>query len=242
MKTAKVLKASAREQLLGHYPTAVITYTIVQFFISACMSIGKSQFSLKSGLSILIYFAIYLIVTLLLAVFQTGENRMYLNLARGNAFQIADLFWAFLGYADQAIFIQLFILLKIVLCGIPFFLCSLIVVLVQGRFFLFLLAVSLVLWGVFAVLISIQYSQVLYILCDNPDLSVRALLQKTKENMYGQKKRYFCLLLSFLGMGFLNVITFSLAAYWIHPYMVATKTNFYLSLQEERKVQKEDTI
>lgn len=233
MKSSSMLKASAREQLLGNYSTAVMTYAVVQFLISICLSSAESQLSLQNIGSILIYTGIYVITTLLSAVFATGENKMYYNLAHKEAFQMRDLFWAFKGSADRCILIKLSILLKTLLYGVPVLLSFLICRISPSKIFYILFGITILLWVIFALLIQIQYSQSLFLILEEPELSAKELLDKSKQIMQGQEKRYFFLVVSFFGMAILNVITFGLAIFWIHPYMTATKTNFYIDLTEK---------
>ena len=45
--------------------------------------------------------------------------------------------------------------------------------------------------------------------------------------MKGNKRRLFCLRLSFIGWIFLSVFTLGIAMIWIAPYMQAAETAFY---------------
>lgn len=230
MKSTKMLKASAREMLLGNYSTAVITYALIQFSASLCLSFAESTLS-RTLISILIYLAIYFVVALLKAVFLAGERKMYLSLARKEDFVMRDLLWALQGTADKAILIQFYILIQIILFGLPVLLCGIMIRLEAGKLYYVFLAVTFVLWVVSSIFVWIQFSQAFFFLVDYPQMSVKSLLEMSKEQMNGYKKKYFFLLLSFFGMFLIDLITFGVAAYWIHPYLTAAKTNFYLDLK-----------
>lgn len=76
-----------------------------------------------------------------------------------------------------------------------------------------------------------SYSMAFYILADNPELTAREALRKSKEMMAGHKMDLFVLELSFIGWALLSVITFGIASIYIVPYMNATMANFYESIK-----------
>lgn len=75
------------------------------------------------------------------------------------------------------------------------------------------------------------YSQVYYILAENPDLGAREALRMSEEMMKGHKMELFVLELSFIGWHLLGLVTFGLAYIWVVPYYCATHTNFYNSIK-----------
>lgn len=77
-----------------------------------------------------------------------------------------------------------------------------------------------------------SYSMAFYILADNPNLTAREALAKSKQIMHGHKMDLFILELSFIGWFFLTGITFGLAGIYVVPYMNATIANFYNSIKE----------
>lgn len=76
------------------------------------------------------------------------------------------------------------------------------------------------------------YSMSYYVLADNPELTAREALSKSKEIMNGHKMDLFVLQLSFIGWYFLIGITFGLAGIYVIPYINATTANFYNSIKE----------
>ena len=70
-----------------------------------------------------------------------------------------------------------------------------------------------------------------YILADNPELTAREALRKSKEMMVGHKLDLFILMLSFFGWYLLGAITFGIAYIYIIPYLNATMANFYNSIK-----------
>ena len=78
---------------------------------------------------------------------------------------------------------------------------------------------------------SLAYSMAYYILADNPELTARQALSRSKELMNGHKMDLFILILSFIGWGLLVSFTFGIAAIYVVPYMSATVANFYNSIK-----------
>ena len=72
-----------------------------------------------------------------------------------------------------------------------------------------------------------------YILADNPELTAREALSKSKEMMNGHKWDLFVLQLSFFWWYLLVGITFGIAAIYVTPYISATTANFYNSIKEK---------
>ena len=76
-----------------------------------------------------------------------------------------------------------------------------------------------------------SYSMSNFILADNPELTAREALAKSKEMMNGHKVDLFILYLSFIGWYLLGAITFGIAYIYIVPYFNATIANFYNSIK-----------
>ena len=95
-------------------------------------------------------------------------------------------------------------------------------------FFTFLWSCLLVIPGLIK---QYSYSMAYYILADNPELTAREALNKSKELMNGHKLDLFVLHLSFIGWCLLVGITFGIAAIYVSPYMSATVANFYNSIK-----------
>ena len=99
-----------------------------------------------------------------------------------------------------------------------------------------LVAVFTFLWALLLYIPGIikqyAYSMSFYILADNPELTAREALSKSKEMMKGHKWDLFVLQLSFFWWYLLIGITFGIAAIYVVPYMNATTVNFYNSIKE----------
>lgn len=81
---------------------------------------------------------------------------------------------------------------------------------------------------------SLQYAQVEYILADDPEISYRDALSKSKEMMQGNKLKLFWLDLSFIGWDFLSILTLGLLQpFYVNPWRQQTKAAFYEALKGE---------
>lgn len=78
---------------------------------------------------------------------------------------------------------------------------------------------------------GIAYSQAMYILAENPEISGTEAIGKSQVLMRGHKMEYFVLQLSFIGWHLLAILTFGLLYIWLIPYMSATNANFYQSIK-----------
>ena len=77
------------------------------------------------------------------------------------------------------------------------------------------------------IIASLKYSLVFYIIAENPDITAREALERSKEIMWGNKWRCFCLGLSFIGWDLLSALTLGLASLWVGPYRQAAYASFY---------------
>lgn len=77
-----------------------------------------------------------------------------------------------------------------------------------------------------------SYSMAFYILADNPELTAREALSKSKEMMNGHKWDLFVLQISFFWWYLLSGITLGIASIYVVPYISETTANFYNSIKE----------
>ena len=80
---------------------------------------------------------------------------------------------------------------------------------------------------------TIAYSQMFYILAENPDISVRKALRMSIYMTQGHKSELFMMYLSFLGWFLLSAITFGILFVWTLPYMQLTAVNAYYYLKSQ---------
>lgn len=97
------------------------------------------------------------------------------------------------------------------------------------KIFTFLWALLFIIPGIIK---QYAYSMSFYILADNPELTAREALSKSKEMMNGHKWDLFVLQLSFFWWYLLVGITLGIASIYVTPYISATTANFYNSIKE----------
>lgn len=79
-----------------------------------------------------------------------------------------------------------------------------------------------------------NYAMVPYILADDPTISGKEALAKSKQMMYGHRWRLFCIGMSFFGWVILAMLSFGVGMIWLTPYMNATHAAFYKDLISEQ--------
>lgn len=103
---------------------------------------------------------------------------------------------------------------------------------------LFLSDLYVFLWCLLLIIPGIMraysYRLVPYILSDDPELSPKEVLRKSKEMMHGQRWKAFVLDLSFLGWEILGALTLGLVdLFWTKPYEQNADAALYLRLRGE---------
>ena len=77
-----------------------------------------------------------------------------------------------------------------------------------------------------AYIAAIRYSMSYFILADNPNIGVMEAINESKRIMRGNKWKFFCLYLSFIGWGILGSITI-VGSLFVMPYIYITLVAFY---------------
>ncbi|GEQ19047.1 MULTISPECIES: DUF975 family protein [Clostridium] len=91
------------------------------------------------------------------------------------------------------------------------------------------------------IILSLMYSQALYIYIDEPEKGIIECLRTSRLAMKGYKGDLFVLNLSFIGWGILCALTLGLLALYVTPYCGTTLVNFYTDLMEDYR-EKERTL
>jgi len=95
----------------------------------------------------------------------------------------------------------------------------------------FLRGIYTFLWGLLfiipGIMASYSYAMTDFILSEHPELTASEAIAKSKEMMYGNRIRLFCLDFSFIGWAILCAFTFGIGNLWLTPYIQAAKAAFY---------------
>lgn len=95
--------------------------------------------------------------------------------------------------------------------------------LLQG-IYVFLWSLLFVIPGIVA---SLSYAMTDYILAEQPELTASEAIRRSKEMMYGNRWRLFCLQFSFIGWSLLSALTLGMGNLWLNPYIKAATAAFY---------------
>lgn len=88
----------------------------------------------------------------------------------------------------------------------------------------FILFIVSMIW---AILKSYYYQLANLVAIDNPSLSAKEAVMKSKDLMTGNRGKLFCLQLSFIGWTILSVFTICIGYLWLLPYMQFAIIAFY---------------
>jgi len=97
--------------------------------------------------------------------------------------------------------------------------------------YVFLWSLLLIVPGIVA---SLSYSMTGFILAEHPELTASEAIARSKEMMYGNRWRLFCLDFSFIGWAILCALTFNVGQLWLRPYIHASYAAFYRAITEEK--------
>ena len=83
------------------------------------------------------------------------------------------------------------------------------------------------------IIASIRYSQIWFVLADNPQMDALDAINRSKQLMRGNKWKYFCLQWRFFGWGLLCLLTLGIGFLWLAPYIAMSQAKFYDDLTEQ---------
>ena len=107
------------------------------------------------------------------------------------------------------------------------------------QLFVFLWSLLLIVPGIVK---GYAYAMTYHILADDPDLAPTDAIRTSEEMMAGNKWRLFCLDCSFIGWYLLSLLTLGILGFWITPYHMLARTEFYESIKPRPVWQDDDFI
>lgn len=231
----KKLKEKALKNLKGNYSNLITAVLVLVIVTVVCEAIGQLVGSEFIG---------QLLLLIAEGAIFMGFVKMTVKVSKGKKADINDL----LSRSDLMFkYIGIYIVMAII--ALVFFVFeylafeSLKVVMVNFAELNIVLAIILIAVGMIlsaAVIISgiylaISFSQVLFILNDEPKLTIRQILSKSFDMMANYVFEYFILILSFIGWFILGIFTLGLLYLWLIPYMMVTTALFYNEVKKEYK-------
>ena len=234
--SAAELKAEARERLLDKYKTVIGAFLIIAAFDFAISAIIGAVIDQNNSTGKILYLVIMFIIALLMAVFEVGETKIYMNIACGNGVSAAEVFDGFKSHADKAIILQAIVLIRTLIWQIPG-----IIVLAIGTqhtelstdTYVLVVLAGLLLWvigWIISLYVKIKLSQCFFIFLDFPELSPREIVSRSAQMMEGHKGAYLYLLISFIPIELVGILGLGIPFVLIHPYMNMTYTEFYMDI------------
>jgi len=154
-------------------------------------------------------------LSIALAVLYIGLSCFYLNYIDNDKIDYMDIFFSFKA-KDINVYIR-----------------HLGVMLLMGLFII-LWTLLLIVPGIIK---AIAYSQVTYIIAENPDKDIMSALKESEKMMNGYKMEYFVMQLSFIGWFLLTVITFGVAGLYVLPYYSTTIALLYRKLKPKNEIE-----
>lgn len=246
MTSRRELKNYAKQAMSGKYGILILAFVAVQALALISSMISSALFPGEETIDIVLSYAFTFILTLLINVVAAGMNYMYLNIARGKAYSLNDLFYFYRHHPDRVIVAGFFMAVLNLLTMLPYTIYSnanlpgedasvevLITWLYTGAV---LMIVGMIVYQILVIPLEMTY----YILADKLELKSTEAMKESLEMMHGNFGRYLMLKISFIPLMFLSVFTFYIALLWIFPYMAMTEVMFYRDLTGELKVQKEE--
>lgn len=239
------LKNMAKDTLQGKYGASVLTmflYSLitisVELFISMLAAMtANTAFALTNSASVstalsVVFDVIYLAAAIIMGVLQAGIALFFLNLACGQPFATANLFYGFKCDSGKTLILSGALALCNAVCLYPYqYLMQSYLNSRESRTLL-LTFVAMAIGLCIYIPVSLGLSQVFYLMLDYPDRSAKEILSLSFRVMKGHKGRLFYLQLTFIPMMLLCALSFGIGLLWLNPYMQMTYTYFFLDIMQ----------
>jgi len=204
----------------------VVRLTIYTFALTMLLSMCTNPFvSNTTTTGTIIYCVVSLIITLISGLFSAGTSYFYLNMCRGKEYHYRDLFAPFKMNPDRFLIVAFITSITTFITTLP----SIFWMPGESDYYayIFVSLACMVVGVVITFILSLFFGLANYLLLDFPEMSTRSALMMSVSLMKGNKRRFFCLQLSFLGWSFLGALTLGIGFLWIEPYKNMTYTYFY---------------
>lgn len=210
MKMYSEYRAQARETLKGRWNEMALV-TLIVFAIGMVCS---SPAMLTSGLEDNSIFGscTQLVLSLLIAVpLQFAFYNLLLRYARSEELEGSYISFCFKDFAAN---------------WSKYFVAGLLMTLV-------LVAILIPTLMIGTIILGLAYTIVPFVIRDNPELSAREALRKSRLMMRGHKWEMFVLQLTFIGWALLCIFTCFIGFLWLEPYITTSLAHFYEDVKAE---------
>lgn len=247
-----VIKAMAKDRLLGNYKVAALSFAILYVmalaillillptilsFVYAGNIIGATSLAeiSFSGLDYVIYYVILAIIGAIVSTLAVGTNVIALKLARGEEAYVSDLYFSYKNHPDKVIILFLINYLIRIICSLPnmiFTYTAEILALSDGVYFFVSLVLEIA-GMIISFLVMLFLAQTFFLYANNPSNDIRSYLIDSIRLMKGNKGRLFYYYLTMIGWGLLVVMTLGIGIIWIAPYQTVALALFFMDISGE---------
>lgn len=228
------LKSLAKGQLLGKYGTVIGANIIHMICVLTATFSAFLLIDTSSVLGNIIYYMAAFIIGLLSGLFLYGEAYIYLKIACHQQVTVNDLFYGF-KEPNKILKVQAVLTIISMICSLPNVLMPFFYRNPDNAYLFLAITIFMLITGILNVILTLMFSQVFYLMLDFPEYDAREILLLSKKIMRGSKGRLFYIELSFLPLILLSCCTCCITFFWLQPYMLATKANFYLDLMKKSR-------
>ena len=231
VKSVSALKAITREQLLGNYGRLggyVMLYLMLQFTVAQVLMMISMQ-------NIPVQLMVSFIQVVFSNIFVVGMYRVCMLTIREEKASLGDFFYAFRHDPDKVVIVSALMWFISTLVTLPLMIpgkAAETVGIGNGASILIkciLLCVAIVLYIYVSILIALWI--MLYL--DRPQYSTGEILMTSVNVMRNHKLRYFYLLFNQLGLWCLIILTATIGAFWLMPFICVLNINFYEDVKGE---------
>ncbi len=207
MKFAADFRRIAREALAGRWGVAVVAGLVATLLGAMSTDVDfsevKNNFNVSgeyAGYIAVFALAITVVYIVVGSFVEVGYAKFNLNLVDRRPAEVGDLF-SFASICKKTVVARILIMI-----------------------YTFLWMLLFIIPGIVA---AYSYAMTPYILAENPNLTAKEAINRSKLMMTGNRFRLFCLQLSFIGWMILSAFTYGIGTLWLNPYMQAATAAFY---------------
>jgi len=246
------VKEIAKEQLLGNYKVAVLSFAIICIgAFSLMMLVSTSIFGVAIGstglptmeiagsnptiLYSIILYAAMAITEAIIATFAVGLKKINLKIARGERAEVKDITFAVKNHPDKVIimFFIMFIIELVLGLGFSYAQTYLDVFELSEAIKTVISIATELITRLITFIILISFSQMYFVYLDNPQQSVKYFISESFRLMKGNKLRLLGFYFSMLGWWLLGILSLGVGFLWIIPYQNVALACFYRGIKGE---------
>lgn len=233
-RSSAEFKQMARSSLQGNYGIFIGTFVLMEVLTSAVIMILSFAIPGFTWRAIIIQQIISLLFSVITSIFSAGLMKQGLNAVRKLPLNVNDLFYGFKHHPDRILVVQLLFLIISLVCLIPAIILFVYIAMrplpYSNSGLLFPALLLLLLGTIISYILTLGFSLTVYLLLDNHEMRAITAMKTSLQYMKGNKRRFFYLDISFLGMLLLCVLSAGIGLLWVQPYINVTIACFYLEV------------